>query len=343
MQPRRALLTPDEATFECLTALRRPDIASFRQLLVPEAREEQPSTSGRGGIAVGGDRVTERGPLAGYAHVLDAAARRTLPGHLLRRCRILSSVQLGGTALQRVAVTACSGEESVFEWRLLHGDDQLLEDDRPGSLPDAATSQGSGGSNVGQESRSSSSQSSGGGGGSHGGGNESEHGPLTSRWLVTGVNRDASADGDEPMSSRPRPRAPPEAIIAAQLAALRRGDVVGAAAFNMEGRNLNGPWEQQLSGFRALLRQPAYHVVLTHDSHRLGAAALPSQRTFVTEVVLRGTPTALEAAARAAAATARKQCVSEPRAVASTASSHSQRAASSYGTTGATGEARAGG
>lgn len=34
-----------------------------------------------------------------------AAARRVLPGHLLRRCRVLSSVQLGEVCQQRVALT----------------------------------------------------------------------------------------------------------------------------------------------------------------------------------------------------------------------------------------------
>jgi hypothetical protein len=34
-----------------------------------------------------------------------AAARRALPGHLLRRCQILSSLRIGNVCQQRVAVT----------------------------------------------------------------------------------------------------------------------------------------------------------------------------------------------------------------------------------------------
>jgi hypothetical protein len=52
----------------------------------------------------------------GWPAVFDAAARRVLPGHLLRRSRILSSLRVGGQCLQRVAVTACSGEELVLAW-----------------------------------------------------------------------------------------------------------------------------------------------------------------------------------------------------------------------------------
>jgi len=45
------------------------------------------------------------------AGVLDVGARRVLPGHLLRRSRVLSSLRpAAGACLQRTAVAACSGE-----------------------------------------------------------------------------------------------------------------------------------------------------------------------------------------------------------------------------------------
>jgi hypothetical protein len=40
-----------------------------------------------------------RAPLARCAPFMDTAARRVLPGHKLRRARILSSLQLGGAVL----------------------------------------------------------------------------------------------------------------------------------------------------------------------------------------------------------------------------------------------------
>lgn len=45
-------------------------------------------------------------------------------------------------------------------------------------------------------------------------------------------------------------------------------------------------WQEQLTAFRSMLRQPSHHLLLTHSEWELGASALPSQRTFVTEVLL---------------------------------------------------------
>ena len=56
--------------------------------------------------------------ICSFSDVLDTAARRALPLHLLRRCRILSSLKVGSSIHQRVAVTACSGEEVVLSFRL---------------------------------------------------------------------------------------------------------------------------------------------------------------------------------------------------------------------------------
>lgn len=51
--------------------------------------------------------------------MLDVGARRVLPGHLLRRSRVLSTLRLGpGSFQQRTALTACTGEEAVLVWHL---------------------------------------------------------------------------------------------------------------------------------------------------------------------------------------------------------------------------------
>ncbi len=63
-------------------------LASFRRYVLPSVLEDQEgaSTSGKPGcVAVGDMLVREAGPLAEFSLVMDAAARRVLPGHLLRR------------------------------------------------------------------------------------------------------------------------------------------------------------------------------------------------------------------------------------------------------------------
>eukprot|EP00775_Hariotina_reticulata_P003670 gene3670-3931_t len=62
-------------------------------------------------VMVAGVPVHEQGPLARCFPFMDTPARRVLPGHLLRRYCILSSLQLGGSSVLRVALTACTGEE----------------------------------------------------------------------------------------------------------------------------------------------------------------------------------------------------------------------------------------
>lgn len=52
------------------------------------------------------------------------AARRCMPGHLLRRCRLLSAVRVGHRWQVRVAITARAGEEAVFLWKLSKADHQ---------------------------------------------------------------------------------------------------------------------------------------------------------------------------------------------------------------------------
>ena len=63
--------------------------------------------------------ITETGPFARLAGTLDAGARRVLPAHLLRRCRVTSSLPLGpAAAAVRTDVVGVTGEESVIAWRL---------------------------------------------------------------------------------------------------------------------------------------------------------------------------------------------------------------------------------
>lgn len=57
-------------------------------------------------LMVGSLKVEEGGSLARAGSVLDCAARRVLPGHLLRRCRVLSCLQRAPREyVLRVAVT----------------------------------------------------------------------------------------------------------------------------------------------------------------------------------------------------------------------------------------------
>ncbi|GFH13330.1 uncharacterized protein HaLaN_09195, partial [Haematococcus lacustris] len=68
--------TPEQVTLHLLTRLRKPDPESLATLL----------------------RDPGHWP----------------PSPEQERCRILSSLQLGSTCMQRVALTACTGEEAVF-------------------------------------------------------------------------------------------------------------------------------------------------------------------------------------------------------------------------------------
>ena len=124
-------------------------------------------------------------------------ARRVLPGHLLRRSRVLSTLRLGGSFTQRMALTACTGEESVFEWSLQlvpDGPDYSSSSDEEGGplLPAYTTQPGGLGarnSSAAQESTNS------GGRGSEGRGG---------RWAVASVRRDGSCD--VPLPTTPHPK-----------------------------------------------------------------------------------------------------------------------------------------
>jgi len=57
-------------------------------------------------VVLAGVPVHEQGPLARCAPFMDTAARRVLPGHLLRRARVLSSLQVRDTRVTAVHVTS---------------------------------------------------------------------------------------------------------------------------------------------------------------------------------------------------------------------------------------------
>lgn len=128
--------------------------------------------------------LPESGPLAALAGVLDVGARRVLPGHLLRRSQVLSTLRPApGLFQQRVSLTACTGETSVFDWQL------------------AWHAEGGQGNNAGG---SSSSQESG-SGGSTGRGSDSEpDAGARGRWVVESVRRDPSCD--QPLPTTPHPK-----------------------------------------------------------------------------------------------------------------------------------------
>ncbi|GLC45294.1 hypothetical protein PLESTM_001711900 [Pleodorina starrii] len=275
---------------------------------------------------------------------MDTAARRVLPGHLLRRCRVLSSVQLpGGTCTLRVALTARTGEEAVFVWRLRRLTAPAREQRQPVQLAGADDA----GPESGQLSRESQSESesesesaglsnssscngtSGSGSSTSTSGSPGADGSyvmpnaaapsvataaepsvataaeppdlrpqppgVLTAWVVESIRRDDSHDEEEmpapgPMGRGPHPRCSPEQVVKAQLAALRRGDVAGAASYNVWSRSTSGGWDLHLSAFRAMLRQPSYHVLLTSYDAELGPSALPSMRRMVQEVRLLTSP-----------------------------------------------------
>lgn len=149
------LTQPEDVLQHCLALYRKADLAGLQQYLPdsyvaadpaakgPEAALVDPAAAqaGAAGPAATGSRsssssrrrssrgpplpvgpwfkIQESGPLAPLAGVLDVGARRVLPGHLLRRSRVLSTLQPSpDTFQQRIALTACTGETSVFDWRL---------------------------------------------------------------------------------------------------------------------------------------------------------------------------------------------------------------------------------
>jgi hypothetical protein len=91
---------------------RRGELSGLQTYLPPSSIAPQGTP-----VLLAGVPVHEQGPLARCSPFMDAAARRVLPGHLLRRARVLSSLQVGGGG-QRVAggdvcVVGTGSEECV--------------------------------------------------------------------------------------------------------------------------------------------------------------------------------------------------------------------------------------
>lgn len=120
-------------------------------------------------------------------------------------------------------MAACSGEESIFIFKLSTQTSQTSQQQPeqqqqvpPGQQPDSADGRSAGKAD----------------------GYEGSGASPTSTWLLSSVSREQPALSPTELLTRPHPRAAPEQVIFSQLACLRRGDVLGAASFNMAGKNL---------------------------------------------------------------------------------------------------------
>ncbi|GAB4816896.1 hypothetical protein N2152v2_003942 [Parachlorella kessleri] len=267
-----------------------------------------------GFLSTGSQQVQESGPLASLSGVLDVGARRVLPGHLLRRSRVLSTLRLGDSFQQRIALTACTGEESVFEWALQQVPGSLdwnsdLEEDAAasGTKLEAAPSAES----AAPQSQPTALPS-------------REQREKQPRKDQLEVRRQVRCKTDLRQAEQPRRavssstcstsdsssiallglageseaaaiKAAPEAVVKAQLAALQRGDVFGASCFNI--------WRSHSSAqglgihyqlLRDKLQEPPFDLLLWHAEAMLGPAALPSQRVMLQEVVVLGSGGSME-------------------------------------------------
>ncbi|KAK9817156.1 hypothetical protein WJX72_010503 [[Myrmecia] bisecta] len=222
--------SPHEVIQTCLGLCRKVDRDRLQNYLWAPPRDGNAQTAGSGHRT-----GQEQGPLAPLSSIFDVGARRVLPGHLLRRSQVLSSLQLGpGRYQQRIALTACTGEEAVFVWTL------------------AAVDGG---------------------------------------WLVCAVQRDPATDW--PLPAMPHPRASPEAVVHAQLAAIQSGDIPAAAKFmHWPHQTGNGPWSLQHHQQRlaAFAQQSLCSMLLGRKQVVLGAASLPTQRRFLQHVHIQSDP-----------------------------------------------------
>ncbi|KAF5832855.1 hypothetical protein DUNSADRAFT_11157 [Dunaliella salina] len=182
----------------------------------------------------------------------------TVRSHLLRRCRILSSIRIGDLCQQRVALTACSGAESTFAWKLVRrsGAAENQHGRQEGWSADA-----------------------------------SAHKSKPSQWLVESVSyckdmHGEGASGKAEPPTVPHPRLAPEIVIQSQLFCLQQGDVQGAERFCDTHRLAGG--EQGGISLRRLIRQEHFHRLLTFEEVVLGEAALPEEGVFIQAVHLEG-------------------------------------------------------
>ncbi|PRW60354.1 riboflavin kinase isoform B [Chlorella sorokiniana] len=242
-------------------------------------------------------RLRESGPLAPLAGVLDVGARRVLPGHLLRRSQVLSTLRPSPDAFQqRVALTACTGETSVFDWRLRwqpdeEGEQQQQQQQQLGSTD--GQQQPAAAAEVQQQQDGAASSSNGSSGNPSGsnGSTSSDSGSRGGRWVLDSVERDASSD--TPLPTTPHPKAAPEAIAKAQLAALQQGDLFNASCFSSWRGGMKGHVASRRTGLgfhlealRSKVQQEPYSLLLHHAAAQLGTAVLPSQREMLQEVAV---------------------------------------------------------
>ncbi|EIE24391.1 hypothetical protein COCSUDRAFT_61816 [Coccomyxa subellipsoidea C-169] len=220
MQAVTSTLSPHSVIQDCLSSLRKADVDSFEEHFPVNRVKLGPGE--RQVVLVGGKPCIEDGPLSHFVDVLDAGARRVLPAHLLRRCQVLSSLQLGhGTFVQRTAITARAGEEAVLIWTLTQQD---------------------------------------------------------GRWCVQSIKRDDSCD--YPLPTRPHPRASPESIILAQMAALQRANLHDACKYMLFPGARPG---SQLPKLMHSFMQGPSQLLINHTEAKLGMASLGSLQRMTQE------------------------------------------------------------
>lgn len=288
----KGIKDPEDVVQRCLTHFRKCDLSSLAPYISPQlikSKSEVANGTGQNSstqppppLIIGNSTVYEQGPLASLQSILDIGARRVLPGHLLRRSRVLGTLRLTPRDFQqRIALTAQTGEESVLTWHL-----HWMNDDYVDKIKDATTD------------------------------------AIGGRWIIVKIERESEIQSGEGESqkrtkdeedysgsklpSTPQPKSSPESVIYAQLEALQRGDVYEASQFNTwssttvsqsavderEGKEREIKVDR-LSSFslgvqyellRDILLAVPYSVLANHSSAVLGAAALPTQRSMLQEV-----------------------------------------------------------
>lgn len=254
------LKQPEDVVQHCLTLFRKCDVQSLLPHLPPTA----PPTP----IQIGDSFVQEQGPFAQFSQFLDVGARRVLPGHLLRRSRVIGGLFLSPDSFQqRIALTARTGEESIFIWDLRN---VVAED---------GNAMGSGSSTDNKINDNS---------------NNKEN------WIIVSIRRDGESS-DYPLPSTPQPKASPESVVLSQLAALQGANIFEASTFNnwqktdatsnTKGRRRGGRRGFLMGIHYELLRdmvaeEPCAVLTNPHASATLGYAALPAPNTMLQEVVV---------------------------------------------------------
>jgi hypothetical protein len=275
---------PEDVVQRCLTHFRKCDLPSLSQYLPLEVQnlinlDGSNNKNNPPVLLVGNIQVHEQVPLALLQPILDIGARRVLPGHLLRRSRVLATLRLAPTEFQqRIALTAQTGEESIFTWQLSWREGEDGDKDNSSASVEGHWV-------IRKVEREHEGQQ----------GKESGRGERTS---------EESRSSNNGLPTTPQPKSSPESVVYAQLEALRRGDVYEASQFNIwrqlsvtsiskETDEQNRILNAQPSSFslglqyellRDTLRDSSYTALVNHRSAVFGAAALPTQRSMLQEV-----------------------------------------------------------